>query len=134
LRAVLDVNVLVSALLTPEGVASRLLLRCVAGDYELIASPLLIFEFARVLKYPKLRAYLTTDEARQAVGLVRQLAREVPDPNEQPRVAIDPADDHLFALASTARAVLVSGDRDVLNAPGSLPLYSPRAFLDGLDT
>jgi len=45
-----------------------------------------------------------------------------------PRRSVDPDDDYLVALAEAAQAVLVSGDRHLLDLGGKLP-YSPAAFL-----
>lgn len=41
-RAVLDTNVLVSALITPHGPNARLLLELRAGAFELVVSPMLL--------------------------------------------------------------------------------------------
>ncbi|MGH8909748.1 MAG: PIN domain-containing protein [Egibacteraceae bacterium] len=49
LRAVVDPGVFVSALLTPDGVAARLVRALVAGRWELVASPLLFEELTDVL-------------------------------------------------------------------------------------
>ena len=42
----------------------------------------------------------------------------------------DPGDDHLIALASRARATLVSGDDHLLGIGSDGPILSPRAFLE----
>jgi predicted nucleic acid-binding protein len=41
----------------------------------------------------------------------------------------DPDDDYLIALANIARAVLVSGDKDLLGLSGQIPVYSPAEFV-----
>ncbi|HUP69036.1 MAG TPA: hypothetical protein VM142_04385 [Acidimicrobiales bacterium] len=41
----------------------------------------------------------------------------------------DPKDDYLIALASASQAVIVSGDRHLLDLGDDLPVYSPAAFL-----
>lgn len=48
----------------------------------------------------------------------------------------DPADDYLVALAHATEAeLLVSGDRDLLDAPDlRTPVVTPRLFLDRLET
>ena len=58
-------------------------------------------------------------------------ASVVVDPNTEPPVhSRDPDDDYLIVLASTHRAALVSGDKDLLVLEGEIPVFSPRAFLD----
>jgi predicted nucleic acid-binding protein len=46
--------------------------------------------------------------------------------------SLDPKDDYLIAAAAAARATLVSGDADLLELEGSIPVLSPRVFLDSL--
>jgi putative PIN family toxin of toxin-antitoxin system len=48
-RAVLDTNVLVSALISPGGPSAALLLELRAGAFELVASPTLLAELREVL-------------------------------------------------------------------------------------
>lgn len=42
----------------------------------------------------------------------------------------DPDDDYLLALAAKEAAVLVTGDKDLLDLNGTLPIYTPKHFLD----
>jgi len=71
LRAVLDPNVIVSALLAPSGTPAKVLRAWLDGDYELIASPLLIAELTRVFDYPKLRSRISETESRQFIELLK---------------------------------------------------------------
>jgi putative PIN family toxin of toxin-antitoxin system len=63
LRAVLDVNVLISALLSRTGTPAGLLLAWQDGRFELIVSPGLLAEFTRALTYPKLRRLIPASDA-----------------------------------------------------------------------
>ena len=63
MRAVLDVNVLVSAILSPTGAPARLLLAWRTGAFELIVSPALLAELNRALEYPKLRRLVPAADA-----------------------------------------------------------------------
>ena len=50
----------------------------------------------------------------------------VRDPAELPEIrSADSNDDYLIALASLSRSVLVSGDKDLLELTGQIPVYSP---------
>jgi hypothetical protein len=72
-------------------------------------------------------------EAR-LVSQLADLADLVDDPDHRPAVTRDPDDDYLVALAEAARVdALVAGDKDLLDAqPPTVPVLSPRAFLDQL--
>jgi len=132
-RAVLDPNVLISALLSRKGAPAQVLLRWLAGEFELIVSRELLDELARALTYPKLRSRVPADDATAFVSLLRDAAQVATDPVQRPSRASDPADDYLLALAEAEQAVLVSGDKHLLTLAPELPVTSARAFLDTLD-
>lgn len=59
----------------------------------------------------------------------------IEDPQSPPGIqSPDPDDDYLIALASIARAVLVSGDKDLLGLSGQTPVYSPAEFVALIET
>lgn len=130
MRAVLDPNVIISAVLSPGGPPARALRLWLEGAYELVCSPLLLDETARALVYPKLRTHIDADEADELLDLLRRGALLVEDPNDPPEVSsTDPKDDYLIALAAKSRSLLVSGDGDLLELSEKIPVYSPREFL-----
>jgi len=130
LRAVLDPNVIISGLLSPEGSPARTLLAWQRSEFELVASPLLLAELERALSYPKLRRRIPTDEAQAVLEWLARSATIMPDPEGPPPVrSVDPGDDYLLALASSESAVLVSGDDHLLSLAGELPIRSPASFL-----
>ncbi len=133
MRAVLDPNVLISALLSKKGTPAQVLLRWLAGEFELIVSRELLDELARALTYPKLRSRVPADDATAFVSLLRDAAQVATDPVQRPSRASDPADDYLLALAEAEQAVLVSGDKHLLTLAPELPVTSARAFLGTLD-
>ena len=130
LRAILDVNVLISALISPSGSPARLLLAWQEGRFELIVSPALLAELGRALAYPKLRRLITQEDADAFVAWLSRsalLARDATDP--PPIHAADPNDDYLLALAAEQRAELVSGDGHLLALVGDYPIAGPADFL-----
>ena len=130
MRAVLDPNVIISALLAPDGSPAKVLRAGLGGACELVASPLLLAELQRALAYPKIRRRIPASDATALVGLIERQARVVDDPTEPPLVrSPDPGDDYLIALAVAARTVIVSGDRHLLGIDQTLPIHSPAAFL-----
>ena len=132
MRAVLDPNVLIAALLSREGAPAQIVSRWLAGGFELVVSELLLVELERALAYPKLRAHITRDEAAEFISLLGASATLAPDAANAPRRSADPRDDYLMALAETQRAVLVSGDRHLLDLGDQFPIQAPRTFLDTL--
>lgn len=130
LRAVLDVNVLISAILSPTGAPARLLLAWQTGAFELIVSPALLAELARALGYPKLRRLVPAADADAYVDWLERSATVAHDPDGPPPVrAVDPDDDYLVALAADQRAILVSGDRHLLSLAEDFPVMRPARFV-----
>jgi hypothetical protein len=128
-RAVLDPNVLISAVLSRRGAPAELLVRWVQGEFDLVVSDLLLAELERALGYPKLRARISVEDAAALNSPLREGAIEGHDPPDPPARSDDPGDDYLLALAERERALLVSGDRHLLALSDRLPVLSPRAFL-----
>jgi uncharacterized protein len=131
-RAVLDPNVLIAALLSRSGAPAQIVSRWLAGEFELVVSEALLGELERALAYPKVRKRVAEDEAGAFVALLRQGARLAADPEAPPHRSSDPGDDYLLALAEQERAHLVSGDQHLLALAGELPIQGARAFLDAL--
>lgn len=113
IRAVLDTNVVVSALLF-DGPASRLVALWQQRRFLPLISKPILREYLRVLAYPKFR--LTAREIRQAVGELLPYA-EVASPKKRLRVVHrDPADNRFLECAVAGNAqYLVSGDDDLLS-------------------
>jgi hypothetical protein len=130
-RAVLDPNILISALLSPRGSPAEIVARWLRGELEVVVSERLLDELERALAHPNLRAHVTEDEASGFVSLLRRAALFASDPPSGAHHSMDPADDYLLALAEADRAVIVSGDRHLLEL-SDLPIQSARAFLDRL--
>ncbi len=134
MRAILDVNVLISAILSPRGSPAHLVAAWQAGAFELIVSPLLLAELTRALAYPKLVRLIPTADAAAFVTWIAGAATRAADPVTVSKVrSIDPNDDYLLALAAAERAVLVSGDGHLTVLADRLPIRTPADFLAGLD-
>jgi uncharacterized protein len=131
-RAVLDPNILIAALLSPSGAPATVIRRWLAGAFELVVSEALLAELERALAYPKLRRRIPAEAATEFVFLLRSAAVLAPDPEVGPYRSADPGDDYLLALAAHERAVLVSGDQHLLVLAEDLPIQTVREFLDRL--
>jgi uncharacterized protein len=132
-RAVLDPNVIISGLLSPTGNAAHLLKAWQDGAFELIVSAALLDELERALAYPKLRRHISVDEADRVVGWLRESATMVHDRDTPPPFqSTDPGDDYLIALAAGRQALLVSGDRHLLDLGDRIPVLEPARFRERL--
>jgi uncharacterized protein len=129
-RAILDPNVIISALLSRDGTPAKVLRAWLEGRFDLIVSALLLQELERALAYPKLAERISSDESAALIDWLRREAILVDDPAERPTTrSEDPGDDYLLALAESERAVLVSGDRHLLALTEELPVLTVREFL-----
>jgi putative PIN family toxin of toxin-antitoxin system len=130
-RAVLDPNVLISALLSPKGAPAQILLKWRSGEFEIVISDALISELRRALAYPKLERLVPASSASAYIALIEESAIRERDPDVYPLSARsrDADDDYLLALASEAAALLVSGDGDLLELASELPIHTAASFL-----
>ncbi len=131
-RAVLDPNVVISAVIQPQGSPARCLRAHGEGRFDLVVSPLLLGELRTVLRREKLRPFLTIDQAERLVDALARDATVADDPACPEPLSRDPGDDYLIALArATSAHVLVTGDQDLLGLDlPDLKIVSPREFLD----
>jgi putative PIN family toxin of toxin-antitoxin system len=132
-RAVLDPNVLIAAVLSPGGSPAQLVARWLAGEFELIASQQLLDELERALAYPKLRRHISSSDADTFASFLAERAFVVEQPQTGSHHSTDPGDDYLLALAEHRSAVLVSGDQHLLALAPQLPILTPRQFLEQLE-
>ena len=112
-RAVLDTNVVISALLFP-GPVSRLGDLWKSGTFLMLASGEMIGEYVRVLAYPRFeldvdgRRFLLHEEILPFVIPVKP--KKAPPPTRR-----DPQDEKFLACARDGKAdFLVTGDEDLL--------------------
>jgi len=130
-RAVLDPNVIISGLLSATGKPTGVLRAFDQGEFEVLVSPKLLDELARALAYPKLRRYISEEEANAVVGWISDAAITTADPERpSPVSSTDRDDEYLITLAAKHRAVIVSGDKHLLRLAGEIPVFAPRKFLE----
>lgn len=120
---VVDTNIVVAGLLTsdPGSPTARILDGMLDGAVHFVVSIELLAEYRTVLLRPAVmkRHGLSVEEINELLEHLAQLAavREAIEPPEQPP---DSGDLHLWALlAATPGAVLVTGDRELLERPPS---------------
>jgi len=137
MRVVVDTNILVRAVIKPDGSVGPVLLRFRRGDYTLLYAQSLLEELIDVLNRPRIRAkyHLTDDDIKTVVGLI--LLRGEAVTLQQPiTICRDPKDNKFLEVAVDGQAdIIVSGDEDLLTLHPfrGIPILSPRDFLSELD-
>lgn len=136
MKAVLDTNVLVSALIAPSGTPAQLLNR--ADAFTLVTAEALLTELECVLNYDHLvnRYGLTEKITSDYLAHLRDAAHLVSIEREISVVKDDPDDDLFIACALSAGApYLVSGDKHLLTLGSyeAVEILTPAAFLRILD-
>jgi uncharacterized protein len=137
MRAVIDTNILVRALIERAGTVRPLLTALDAGLYTVILSLPLLAELRDVLSRPRMGHRYGIDNT-DIDDLVLLLLRngEVVAPTRAIRVCRDPRDDMFLEAAVEGEAdVVVSGDDDllVLHPFEGIPIVGPAAFLAMLE-
>ncbi len=133
MRDVLDVNVLVSGLLSRAGSPGRLIALWLGGAFELVVSETLLAELDRALAYPRLREHIGREDAAGFRELLGSTASMFADAEHPDHVSGDPGDDYLVALATTSASILVTGDSHLLVLASELPIQPPAVFLARLE-
>ena len=129
MRAVLDVNVLISGVLSAKGPSAEILRASRDGQFELVISELLLVELTRALAYPKLQKRIPAEKAAAFANWARDQGTVAEDPATPPPVGSrHPGDEYLLALAIDRRAYLVTGDQDLLVLSRDLPILTPTQF------
>ncbi|MBW1698891.1 MAG: putative toxin-antitoxin system toxin component, PIN family [Deltaproteobacteria bacterium] len=130
IRAVLDTNVVVSALLF-GGVPGNLVSLYKTGRLQLLVSQQIIDEYLRVLAYPKFRLsvdeiyYLIYEEILSSCKVVNVKAGPV-------IIKQDPADDKFLHCAVAGKAhTVISGDQHLLAMQSyrNIKILTPADFL-----
>lgn len=133
MRAVVDTNVLVSALIRREGAVGPVLAYLQEGAFTLLYTDQLLAELISVLARPRIRdKYLA---GRADVGaILLTIAREGESVVTSRTITVcrDARDNWLLEAAIAGRAdAVVTGDRDllVLHPFEGIPIITPTSFL-----
>lgn len=134
MRVILDANVFVSAAIQ-RGASHRIVAAWLAGtaDFEVVMCPELLGEVREVLTTrPRLRKWISLQNATLFVETIEAVVDLVEDPGEVEAETRDPNDDYLIALARTHDVdVVVSGDKDLLEWNEQRPpVMTPADFED----
>jgi len=146
LKAVIDTNVLVSGLLSPDGAPARVLDLVIMGDLTPVFDDRILAEYRSVLSRPKFG--LTKGERKAVLDLLENigqhinappLALKLPDPDDKPfiEVAVEGMWDFLVTgnkkyfparvLARLSSSLLVVSPADLISRIGELYTAERRA-------
>ena len=134
LRAVLDTNVVVSAMLSRDSVPGRVFVY-LARRGGLIISEGTKYELINVILRPDFDRYLQEEERVEFfVGLEQQA--QLVEVTHSITACRDPKDDKFLELALSGRAThIITGDQDLLDLHPfrGIPILTPGAFLAAVD-
>lgn len=136
LRAVLDANVIISALIQPKGPSGRIVASLLEeSSFELVASPAILAEVRRSLTYPKVRKYIkvSDEDVDLSVAALALIAQPIEGILRVKAVAEDPDDNKYIEAALEGRAqFIVTGDSHLksLKSYRGIRIVTPRVFLD----
>jgi uncharacterized protein len=133
LRAVIDTNVLASALIRRQGITGQVLRHLRDGRFIIIYSVPLLVELVDVLGRPQIqRKYrIQSDDVAALINLIR-LRGELVSPNRQIDACRDPKDNRFLEAAVEGRVdAIVSGDADLLDMKEfeAIPILRVAEFL-----
>jgi putative PIN family toxin of toxin-antitoxin system len=137
MRVVLDANVIVSALINPQGAPAQVFDAWRAEWFQLLLSQPILEEIGRVLRYPKVAVYHRWTEERLRTWLedLAHLGLMMPGTLTVAVIQDDPSDNRYLECAVEGEATyLVSGDRVLLSLGTyqGIQIVSPRGFLEVL--
>ena len=109
MRIVLDTTILVRANESSQGLARQLLLEVIASRHTLLLSNEILYELARVLRYPRMRALHGLPESRvyDYIGFLREVSQLV---TLNPLLSVPIRDVNDVAVVQTA----LIGEADVI--------------------
>ncbi|MEA2604499.1 MAG: uncharacterized protein QOF89_5491 [Acidobacteriota bacterium] len=133
MRAVIDTNILVRAMLNPEGSVGPVIDLLRDGRYVFLYSQATLNEVIDVLGRPRMvhRYGITPDEIDALCALVIRRGEAV-QPSRSITACRDPKDNKFLEVAVAGRAdVIVTGDRDLeaLDPFEGIPMIQPARFL-----
>lgn len=117
MRVVLDANVLVSAVISSRGSPGKILELWKREQFDLVLSPPILEELARVIRYPRIQKHynLPQDHLKRFLSLIRSETIIVEPTNEYAVIEDDPSDNRYLECALEGDAnYIVSGDKHLL--------------------
>jgi uncharacterized protein len=128
-HAVLDTNILVSALMRPDGPPGRVMAEVKAGRLVPVISPTILQEYEQVLKRPHLRLDAARIDA--ALDAMRTLGTMMGAEPPPPRGLPDESDWPFIACALAAGCPVITGNTRDFPAALGVSVMTARDWVDG---
>jgi uncharacterized protein len=131
MRAVVDTNVFVSALMLPASSPGRVVAAGLGSAFTVDLSEPILEEIRAALFYPKVRKRiaLSDGELDRFIDILRYVAEVVDPAGQDVHVPGDSDDDAILATLIAARADwLITGDSALLALAGRYPIIAPAEF------
>ena len=133
MRAVVDTNIVIRALIKPNGSVGPVLQRLATDDYTLVYSEPILDELLAKLALPRIRLkYHVDDPAIDTLLALFALRGVLVHPTRRIQVCRDPKDNMIIEAALEGAAeYIVTGDEDLLALKKSetIRIVTPRIFL-----
>jgi uncharacterized protein len=131
MRVVLDTNIIVSALIAPDGNPAAIVDAWLDGKFTLLTCGTHLDELRSTLHKPRVAELIEPHKAGRLVNRVKKLAEGI-DPLPRVERSPDPTDDFLLAMSEGGNAdYLVTGDKSgllALDRHKSTRIVSAREF------
>lgn len=133
---VLDVNVMISALISVSGFSRKVLKAWQEEKIILFSSEGILTELDEKLKLPRIRKWLSSPDEnhRWILQLLKTQAQIIlVPPSESLPITGDPEDDYVLATVRLSQVeYLVTGDQGLLRLEGyaGAKIVSPKAFIE----
>lgn len=136
IRAVVDTNILIRALIKPRGSVGPILADLAEGRYTAVYSEPMLDELVAKLALPRIRVkYAIDQETIETTLALLAIRGELVHPTHRVKISRDPKDDMLIEAAIAGHAdFLITGDEDllVLKRHEGVRMVTPRTFLAAL--
>jgi uncharacterized protein len=137
IRAVVDTNIVIRALIKPEGTVGPILAKLRDEAYTLVYSQATLDELLEKLALPRIRdKYAIDDDAVEALLGLLALRGELVKPSRRIRACRDPDDNAILEAAVAGESgYIIAGDQDLLVLDGfeGIRVLTPRMFLEILE-
>jgi len=131
IKATIDTNVLISALLIKKGNPRKIFNSFRKKKYELAISPLIFAEFLKTLEKPKIKKFIKPEETKELIKYLEIYAQFF-EPEEKITACRDPKDNIILECAVAGKVdFIVTGDKDLLKLQQfrNIKIVSPKTFL-----
>lgn len=136
-RVVLDTNLVVSAILSPDGKPATILKMALTGKLDLVLSPAILEEISLVLNYGRIvklfaKRSITPEMLKDALQKIVKMAIMVPGKKEAYNIDKDPSDNMLLSCALEGKSdFIISGDHHLTDIKEfeNIQIVNPDTFL-----